>query len=140
MYMLFCWHAFTAQDVIMAKPKSPPICTVWQVKNMSHYLNIFLSAFQLTVKNEITNPIIFLMLRNISSCFKVIFFFKKMNEISFYLGYFFFKIYFVWKFKKSNKIFFYFLKSFGCLPVTWTENFSLQLTFVTLVYSLHGLC
>ena len=41
------------QDVIMAKPKSPPFCTVQQVKKMSHYLNIFLSSFQLTVKNKI---------------------------------------------------------------------------------------
>ena len=57
------------RDVIMAKPKSPPFCTVRQVKNMSHYLNIFLSAFQLTVKNKINNPIIFLVLQNICSCF-----------------------------------------------------------------------
>ena len=53
--------------------------------------------------------------------------------ISFYQKFFFSKFIFIQKFKKSNRIFFKFSKPFGCLHLSWTEIFSLQLTFVTLM-------
>ena len=52
----------------------------------------------------------------------------------FYLGIFFSKFIFVWKFEKFNKKNLNFLKIFGCLSMFYAVQFVKHFTFITLVY------
>ena len=55
----------------------------------------------------------------------------------FYLGNFFSKFIFIWKFKKLNKNFFIFWKKFGCLSMFYAVQFVKHFTFITLGGPIH---